>query len=305
MNTSRNDPCSCGSGMKYKHCHYLIDRASESKRVQVTQEIYAKSWDKNELYFTGQGCYTWIVDQIAQYKPKRILDIGCGNGHGLLELASRLDYADIISIEENKACISRASKLLQENKYNPTVVSRIDHIPIGPEIHRLNIDTKDFRIDNGISIIEGDILQDDDILLKALAGSGKFDLVTIWMIGTHLARSECIDIAHYKISSSGEYRLRVQNKVYRLADKLLGRGGILQIVDRGEVPEEDFIKDDFIRAHKEQASVTSLLVNDLHYMEYSEASSGRSLKMVETLGLSGRQPDFTRKAMLSITSKKP
>ncbi len=33
MKLGRNDPCHCGSGKKYKHCHYEADRAAEAKRL--------------------------------------------------------------------------------------------------------------------------------------------------------------------------------------------------------------------------------------------------------------------------------
>ncbi len=34
MKLGRNDPCHCGSGKKYKYCHYEEDRAKEAKALQ-------------------------------------------------------------------------------------------------------------------------------------------------------------------------------------------------------------------------------------------------------------------------------
>ena len=33
MKHGRNEPCHCGSGKKYKHCHYEEDRKAESARL--------------------------------------------------------------------------------------------------------------------------------------------------------------------------------------------------------------------------------------------------------------------------------
>ena len=34
----RNDPCPCGSGKKYKHCHMLLDRAQQSEALTARQD---------------------------------------------------------------------------------------------------------------------------------------------------------------------------------------------------------------------------------------------------------------------------
>jgi hypothetical protein len=38
MKLGRNDPCHCGSGRKYKHCHYEEDRAAEAKALAEAAE---------------------------------------------------------------------------------------------------------------------------------------------------------------------------------------------------------------------------------------------------------------------------
>jgi hypothetical protein len=155
----------------------------------------------------------------------------------------------------------------------------------------------------GVVIVESDFLSDTEIeaFLKKLP---KFDAVTVWLIGTHGMRQECENIVSLGIRSDLEYRLRVQNKIYELADEILVTGGVLQIVDRGEVPNSDELRQDFWNAHCEQASVTSLKVTSFEYMIYKEPSDAGSLDMVASLGTSGRIPDLSQLAMTSTISIK-
>jgi hypothetical protein len=41
MKLGRNDPCHCGSGKKYKHCHYEADRAAEAKALKEAADARA------------------------------------------------------------------------------------------------------------------------------------------------------------------------------------------------------------------------------------------------------------------------
>lgn len=41
MKLGRNDPCHCGSGKKYKYCHYEADRAAEAKALKEAAEARA------------------------------------------------------------------------------------------------------------------------------------------------------------------------------------------------------------------------------------------------------------------------
>ncbi len=47
MKLGRNDPCHCGSGRKYKHCHYEADRAAEAEELrQAAEESQAADGDE-------------------------------------------------------------------------------------------------------------------------------------------------------------------------------------------------------------------------------------------------------------------
>lgn len=307
MRTGRNDPCWCGSDLKYKHCHYDIDTALPEDHVVVARKVYDRNWQKNAAHYASQGCYEWMASLLKPFAPRGILDIGCGEGSGLLALISELqsDNLTIISLEENPECIQTTEKHLRSRGYEASIIYRMHANPTVDRRHVLGISRGNLIVESRIALIESDVLLEDDDLLSFFLSVPRFDAVTVWLIGSHFARQECENIASLQIKTSGEYRLRVQNQVYELADRLLRSGGILQIVDRSEVPNTDLLKNDFLNAHKEQASVTSLEVKSLEYMVYSEVANSRKVPMQATIGTSGRTPVLTQLAMISIISVKP
>lgn len=96
----------------------------------------------------------------------------------------------------------------------------------------------------------------------------------------------------------------VQNTLYQLANQILRVGGVLQVVDRGEIPHEHDLEADNIRSHQEQAEATSLEVVDHQFKEYTEPAAGTRVTMEQTLGTSGRRPNLKQRAMVSIISIK-
>ncbi|MGP8049072.1 MAG: SEC-C metal-binding domain-containing protein [Desulfobaccales bacterium] len=307
MATGRNEPCWCGSRLKYKNCHYQIDTAPTNSRLQAARRVYDINWKSNAAYYTSQGCYEWMASQLKPYSPKRILDIGCGDGSGIIALLKIIGSEDltVFSLEENSECARTTQKHLDYMGYSSMTISRMVAHQTEDRKHELYIEQGKLLENTGVTIIESDILLNDEELLTFLLRITKFDAITVWLIGSHQLRCECSNIAALRIQSSGEYRLRVQNKVYELADKILKPGGVLQIVDRGEVPNTEELKEDTLNAHRDQASVTSLKVQSLDYIIYKEPDVARKIKLTTTLGLSGRIPDLAQYAMISIISIKP
>lgn len=307
MKLNRNDICWCGSNIKYKYCHYDLDAALSNEYVQVARKVYNRNWQKNSAHYAEQGCYDWMASLLKPYSPGLILDIGCGDGSGIRSLLSMPSdrRVQVVSLEENSECIDTARSRLSRDGYEVSAVKRLHSIDRGDKKHVLGIESGCLGEICRVTLIEADVLLDDEELFSFLFGLPKFDAVTVWLVGTHLARQNCINISPLKINSSAGYRLRVQNKVYELADKLLKPNGVLQVVDRCEVPSTEALKEDFIQAHCEQASVTSLKVNALEYLPYNEPESVRKIPMRPTIGKSGRLPDLSRKAMVSVISQKP
>lgn len=48
MKLGRNEPCHCGSGKKYKYCHYEEDRAAETAALREAAEQAAADADDSE-----------------------------------------------------------------------------------------------------------------------------------------------------------------------------------------------------------------------------------------------------------------
>ncbi len=46
----------------------------------------------------GKAIAKWVQDTYPEFKPKRILDIGCGLGHNTLPIALAYPEAEIIAI---------------------------------------------------------------------------------------------------------------------------------------------------------------------------------------------------------------
>lgn len=303
--SGRNDLCRCGSGLKYKKCHESIDNAPISEKVEVAQNHYCSNWVKNSTNYNSQGCYDWMALQLKKFSPNRILDIGCGSGLGLLALSKHLGSQglNIISIDENLSCLKNAQLNLNAAGIETKLIERFTYSIIHSDCHVIKIQENKLLPFSGFNLIQADILIDNEFL-SYLFSLPKFDAVTVWLVGTHMMRPNCQNLLKFKFDSSGKYRLKLQNIAYEVADRILKPGGVLQIVDRGEVPDNELLKKDFLSSHAQQASVTSLKVNCLDYMIYEELTTGRRIKMTPTFGSSGRKADFSRSSMNSIISIK-
>jgi len=297
----RNDPCWCGSGVKYKHCHQPIDESRGLQRLEASRQLYVKQWKTNSSSFSEQGCYDWMAAQLDGIKPKRIFDVGCGLGVGLLELCQRFNPERVVSIDENRNCIQSSELLFRSKGFDCDALLRMPSEAPADRVHALTIIPNLIVSGKQIVLIESDLMIDPE-LEPFLTSQNKFDAVTVWLVGTHFVRDECLNLKDISYKTPGEYRLQVQNRVYVLADKILRTGGVLHVVDRGEPLTEEFLRQDHIRGHCEQAEPTSLKFMSLDWRYYDEPNKG--MKMVQTIGLSGRRPNLERLAMVSTLLQK-
>lgn len=148
------------------------------------------------------------------------------------------------------------------------------------------------------------MLFDDLEVHRFLEEQAPFDAVTIWLIGTYMWRKDCRNLTGLNIANGGDYRLRVQNRVYELAAKILRPCGILQVVDRGEAPSTESLMSDHMQAHRDQASVTDLEVFDVKFRTYTEPAD-RGVRMVASPGTSGRTAATEELSMISTLSRRP
>lgn len=303
MALGRNDVCHCGSGRKYKHCHDRIDRAVGVDRYTTAQSIYANNWNSTSQHHFDNGIYHWLSALLEEAKPKRILDIGCGSGHGLAALYEVLGPDTmIVAIDENRACLNAAKRTLKQyHGLDAEVVNRmsITEVDLG---YRHVAEPLEFDPNVKCILIESDVCN-DQFLADALQASGAFDAVTIWLTGAHMLRQENIAVQKARIKSEAMHRLYVQNNSYELADVVLKVGGLLQIADRGGTPKTDAVKNDIINSHNDQASVTSLEVRDVVSRPYQEPGV-QKIPITHSLGKSGEMPADFEPAIVSIVSVK-
>ena len=303
MSPGRNEDCRCGSRRKYKHCHYQIDMADADQKYAAAQAVYARNWKGTAQHHFDNRVYHWLAEQLADYRPKRILDVGCGSGHGLIALREVLGAdVQIVALDENRACLQETRETLRRNGVDVQVVTRMS-VSRGPRGYDHVAEPLAFPSNAGSVLIELDICN-DPYLPQALQASGTFDAMTIWLTGVHMLRQENVNVRARGVDSDGAHRLYVQNATYELADVVLRTGGVLQVGDRGAAPDTQLLRSDILQAHQEQASVTSLEVGPLAYRLYDEPNSGRT-PMGLTPGTSGLVPAAFQLAVFSVMSVKP
>jgi SAM-dependent methyltransferase len=294
-------PCFCNSGMKCKFCHYLLEIAAAANRREVSQKLYIQRWIKSAQSFQAQGCYSWMASLLRPYSPKSILDVGCGDGSGLIALCNEFgDSCQVLSCDDSYPCLEAAAENISGKGVNHRVIKRLKQVDSGIDFHTMsaNAGLLENIDDCSVTLIEADLLWDNEFK-DYLCSSHKFEAITCWLIGTYDLKVQSTNI---KVDDPGAYRLKVQNTMYRLADKLLKPGGVLQVVDRGEVPNDEMLREDNLNSHREQAEGTFLEVISHDFIEYDEPSGG--ILMQVTIPTSGRMPNLSQLAMTSIISIK-
>ncbi|WP_312423327.1 class I SAM-dependent methyltransferase [Anaerospora hongkongensis] len=286
-------------GRKDKKMNNKTKRKNLPKELKSVREDYASRWSKDASKFSNQGDYDWMCSAIQGHPF--VLEIGTGTGQSTLSLV-RNGYS-VISIEENTECLKKAEEFLTSNNVSVRSIHR-ESIAYFDGYYSIGYkDITQKHTPGEVLLIQGDIVNDPR-LIKWLSESGPFDAIVCWLIGTHAFRSlnEAV-LRNKQVNNSGMYRLLVQNKIYDLADQLLTVGGKLNIVDRGEEPSTDYLKNDCLKSHEDQAKGTSLRVDGLSYRDYPE-NEEPGVRLGMTVGQSGRIPEKYKRVYVSVSSTK-
>ena len=302
-----NDKCWCGSEKIHKSCHKGKKEDGDGQRLLYERTCYADSWCDTAEHFRQNHCYDWMASKLIKYAPKKIFDIGCGEGSGLIALMATCNkyLNSIISIDENYLSIELAKRHLGLYDISAESHKRIN-IEIKNDHHFFTHKPIDLKNKKGIVLLESDLVSDLELEMT-LKTHGEFDAVTIWLIGTYPDRKNNREISSLITKNyeefPGEYRLCVQNRADELADKILKIEGIFQVVDRSAIfSAHPSLREDCIRSHREQASVTNLEFVELDEKIYTEPEQG--IQMIQTKGTSGVNVDVSRLSMKSIIFKK-
>lgn len=264
------------------------------------RELYSQGWSHDSGRFEEAGDYDWMASQVAGHE--RILEIGTGNGGGTLALLK--GGHTVVSIDENTACLQRAESKINAAGFQFQLELRgtISAVEDGYAIQYTPIPS--VMTSNQLMLIEGDTLN-DPCLNEWLEAGEPFDAIVCWLIGSHRARQLNTSLTK---DDAGTYRLRVQNALYLLADRILRPGGLLHTVDRRNIPvsntDYEIAIADLHRSHSEQAEDTSLQVDaNITHRPYAPAKAP-GVPMGLTPGLSGYTPKSEAIGLFSVIARK-
>lgn len=206
-------------------------------QMQSSERSYAKRWEKSSDLIRKRKGYVWMADFVKGHD--KILEIGCGNGNGTLELAKK--GHKIVCIEENINCIKMASKKLQQYNINYKSIRR------GTVIDKkglYNIKYKDtlkgYEPSVQVYIIEGNIFSfqsnEDKSLYNWLLDVAPFDGIVCWLIGAH--ELEMFNSLIFKQPNfKGNFvsnRENIHSLVAQNKNALVREDGVIHFVDRLE-----------------------------------------------------------------------
>lgn len=270
-----------------------------SAQIESIREKYANDWsDGHAARFSAAGHYQWMADFVAG--RELVLEVGTGDGSGTIALLAK-GARTVVSIESNPQCLDRAYQKLTQGGIPVTREHRGVLTVNQANVAQIRWDRVNSSIpERGVLLLGGDMLADTE-LKSWLIQQTKFDAVVCWNIGASAVENTAAE-------NEGDYRLRVQNKVYDLADQILKPGGILHIVDRGRDssagPEQE-LREAWIGGHQEQASTTSLQVSlDVQSRSYTPPPAGVGVAM-KALDTTKFAHDPNKAAFWSAVATKP
>lgn len=282
--------------------------------TQVTREVfefiekqrrdYLLNWGEGNAHkFEIDGHYNWMASFVSGFT--RVFEIGTGDGRGTLNLVK--SGHKVIGIDENSACLDAAETRLK-NAGVKLIRIRREKISIAAGGENYSVDYAPIEIsdyeDYDAILIDGDIVNDEN-LINWICNIEKFDAVVCWLIGTHSARIFSTAIDRILTSTSMKYRILVQNIVYAISEKILRNNGILHIVDRGYQLNTDLLREDFLNFHRDQASVTDLVVSSMDTRQYEDPAGDRNVGMIVSATEHTTPADLSQKYLHSVVSIKP
>jgi SAM-dependent methyltransferase len=261
------------------------------------RENYADRWAVNAGSFEQDGHYEWMASFVKS--ERLVLEVGTGDGRSTLALIR--DGHSVVGVDENTVCLDRAEARLKAAGVRVVRERRERVRATGGSGYALSYPRPVNKPEPGTALLLEADFASDATLEEWLAEVGPFDAVVCWCIGTHGAREHNDAVGSMDDKS---YRLKIQNRVYEVADRILKPGGVLQTVDRaGVVSAEMFPK--MLGAHEAQASVTSLKIEPRVAVRPYKAVDNGGCQMVFVVGPDGKVPDFSEANFTSILARKP
>ncbi|MEB8055653.1 class I SAM-dependent methyltransferase [Pseudomonas fulva] len=273
-------------------------------QLKSFRKAYIKSWGINSEGHLVQGHYSWMAERVKGFP--RTLEIGCGVGHSTLALLQQ--GHTVVCVEENPQCIAATRKRLADEGFCVEVIARETPVSLDENAYRLIYSEIPEAPEADCLLIEGDALN-DPALEAWLERQPKFDAVACWLLGTHDARGHNAAVDLALMPTAYEHRIFVQNRVYEIADRILRSGGVLSVIDRAQTPTTQDMVEKLLQHHREQASVTSLVVQPVEHTPHVESEQQGAMRMMTTNPLDAAMAftpdDPPTMSLCSTTSVKP
>jgi hypothetical protein len=141
-----------------------------------------------------------------------------------------------------------------------------------------------------------------EVLAEGAFEGDRIDAVTCWLLDLTRAKPEALArLKAMGLKTTDEHRLAVQTLVYRLADRVLKPGGVLQVVDKTREPLGEALAAGMVRLQRAQSRGTSLefLSLDARPLEVEGPTA--------PTGAPGQRSPLARReagAMVSVRSRK-
>lgn len=295
LKKAKRRPASGGGSGLQPHALYQLNRL---------RKAYIKSWGINSEGHLAQGHYTWMAERVKGFP--RTLEIGCGVGYSTLALLQQ--GHTVVCVEENPQCIAATRQRLVDEGFCVEVIAREAPVSLDENAYRLIYREIAEAPEADCLLIEGDALN-DPALEAWLERQPKFDAIACWLLGTHDARGHNAEVDLALMPTAYEHRIFVQNRVYEIADRILRSGGVLSVIDRAQTPTTQDIVDKLLQHHREQASVTSLVVQPVEHTPHVESEQQGAMRMMTTnphdAAMAFTPDDPPTMSLCSTTSVKP
>jgi hypothetical protein len=273
------------------------------ERLARGRRRYAEEWSGNATTFARDGHYAWMAALLEGHDP--ILEIGPGNGCGTVALVT-CGHA-VVAVDENPDCLDRTHAGLVAATFD-VVRERRELLDTERGGYTVRYGTPASAVPKrGALLLDGDVLNDPE-LESWLIAHRPFGAVACWLMGTYFERTQNTRLKELSIASPDNYRMRVHEKVFQLAGRVLRDDGIVHVVDRTLlVPDDTGARPGsapwLARAratYDELARPHAFGVTALDLREYVEpsADAGPSIRMSRSL--SGVDPEVSPKAFLSV-----
>ena len=206
--------------------------------VEKMRKEYSMTWENDSGYFYLNGYYSWMEKAVSSYGT--ILEVGCGNGYSTLTLLQ--NGHKVIAIDYNPYCLEKTKQLLEDNGFLVKLIRREDIVDIqGIMFESEYEEIFDNYDESFVWLIESDILK-DEYLGNWLLRHNKVEAIVGWLIGGNKSIARRRHYLELGISNDADYRIEIEDSIYRLGNTILSQGNAINYVVRSLCLDDNGMK---------------------------------------------------------------